>query len=108
MTIAIDQADLLLARDLLSAVLLISGALFYVAGTIGLLRLPDVYTRLHALTKADNLGLGLIVLGVLPRAPDIFYGIKMLLLWLLVMAAAAVAAHLIAKRAVRGDGEDLL
>ena len=38
------------------------------AGTVGLLRFPDALTRLHALTKADNLGLGLIVLGLLPRA----------------------------------------
>jgi multicomponent Na+:H+ antiporter subunit G len=37
------------------------GAFFYLAGTVGLLRFPDAYTRLHALTKADNLGLALIV-----------------------------------------------
>ena len=45
--------------DLLSTVLLIAGGVFFLAGTLGLLRFPDVYTRLHALTKADNVGLGL-------------------------------------------------
>ena len=51
--------------DFLSALLMIAGALFFLAGTLGLLRFPDVFTRLHALTKADNLGLGLIVTGLL-------------------------------------------
>ena len=39
---------------------------FFLAGTVGLLRFPDTITRLHALTKADNLGLGLIILGLFP------------------------------------------
>ena len=47
--------------------MLCAGAFFFLAGTVGLLRFPDSLTRLHALTKADNLGLGLIVLGLLPR-----------------------------------------
>ena len=52
------------AVDYLSAALMIAGALFFLAGTLGLLRFPDVYTRLHALTKADNVGLGLILSGL--------------------------------------------
>ena len=91
----------------LSILLLLAGAGFFLAGTVGLLRFPDVYTRLHALTKADNLGLGLILLGLIPFVPDAFYGAKMVLLWLLVMVSGATGAHLIAKRALRGDGEDL-
>jgi multicomponent Na+:H+ antiporter subunit G len=93
--------------DFVSALFIVVGTLFYIAGTVGLLRLPDVYTRLHALTKADNLGLGLIVIGLLPQAPGLLYGAKMLLLWVLVLVSGATGAHLIAKRAVRGDGEDM-
>lgn len=52
----------------LSGFMLLAGAFFFFAGTIGLLRFPDVYTRLHALTKADNLGLGLVVLGLVLQA----------------------------------------
>ena len=44
--------------------------MFFLAGTVGLLRFPDTMTRLHALTKVDNLGLGLIVLALLPRTSD--------------------------------------
>ena len=46
--------------DYATACLLILGGIFFLAGTVGLLRFPDVYTRLHALTKADNVGLGFI------------------------------------------------
>jgi len=90
----------------LSGGFLIVGAFFFVAGSVGLIRLPDRFSRLHALTKADNVGLGFLVLGLLPLAPDLFYGIKLTLIWLLVVVAGATGAHLIAKRALRGDGED--
>jgi len=90
----------------LSVGLIAAGLFFFVAGTIGLLRLPDPLSRLHALTKADNLGLLLVVIGMLVREPDALLGCKLMLIWLLVMAAGATSAHLIAKRAVRGDGED--
>ena len=97
-----------LALELWTVVAVIAGAFFFLAGTVGLLRFPDSLTRLHALTKADNVGLGFVVLGLTPLAPDIFYGLKLVLVWLLVVIAGATGAHLIAKRALRGDGEDVL
>jgi multicomponent Na+:H+ antiporter subunit G len=54
-------------------------------------------TRLHALTKADNLGLGLIVLGLLPQSPSIQGGLKLLAVWLLVLLAGASSSQLIAQ-----------
>lgn len=96
------------AIQILSGFFLAVGAFFFVAGTVGLIRLPDRFSRLHALTKADNVGLGFVVLGLIPLAPDIFYSLKLALIWLLVMVAGATGAHLIAKRALRGDGEDVL
>jgi multicomponent Na+:H+ antiporter subunit G len=92
--------------DALSAVLISLGLFFFIAGTVGLLRLPDPLSRLHALTKADNLGLSLLILGLLPLAGDLLAGLKLGLVWVLVLAAGATAAHLIAKRTLRGDGED--
>jgi multicomponent Na+:H+ antiporter subunit G len=78
-----------------------AGAFFFVAGTVGLLRFPDTLSRLHALTKADNLGLGLVVLGLLPFAPGWLFALKLLLVWVLVLLSGATAAQLIAER-VRG------
>jgi len=76
-----------------------SGLFFFFAGSIGLLRFPDVFCRLHALTKADNLGLGLIVLGVLPQAASVFDALQLILIWLLVMVAGAMSCYLVASQA---------
>jgi multicomponent Na+:H+ antiporter subunit G len=74
-----------------------AGLFFFLAGTVGLLRFPDTLTRLHALTKADNLGFGLIVLGLLPQSPDVVIGMKLVIVWALVQLAAATASQLIAQ-----------
>jgi multicomponent Na+:H+ antiporter subunit G len=103
----VDESTLRLAIDVASIALAIAGAFFYIAGTVGMLRLPDIFTRLHALTKADNLGLGLILLALLPQMPGPLAVLKLFLIWVLVLLAGATGAHLIAKRAVRRDGEDL-
>jgi multicomponent Na+:H+ antiporter subunit G len=63
-----------LARDGLSILAVSIGAFFFLAGTVGLLRFPDPLSRLHALTKADNLGLGLVVLGLLFQAEGLLAG----------------------------------
>jgi multicomponent Na+:H+ antiporter subunit G len=81
----------------------IAGAFFYLAGTVGLLRFPDAYTRLHALTKADNLGLVLVVIGLLPQVGTVLMGLKLLLVWLLVMLSSAAVSQLIARSVRRGD-----
>jgi multicomponent Na+:H+ antiporter subunit G len=103
----VDESTLRLAIDVASIALAVAGAFFYIAGTVGMLRLPDIFTRLHALTKADNLGLGLILLALLPQMPNLLAVLKLALIWVLVLLAGATGAHLIAKRAVRRDGEDL-
>ncbi|MGB5671001.1 MAG: monovalent cation/H(+) antiporter subunit G [Sedimenticolaceae bacterium] len=87
--------------EYLSAALLIIGGVFFLAGTLGLLRFPDVYTRLHALTKADNVGLGLIVTGLALQATSWTIAIKLVFIWLLVLLAGASVAHLVASSALR-------
>lgn len=87
--------------DYVAAALLILGGIFFFAGTVGLLRFPDVYTRLHALTKADNVGLGLIILGLAVQAGSWFVVGKLFLIWLLVLFAGASVSHLIARRALQ-------
>lgn len=87
--------------EALSVVLLIAGAGFFLAGTVGLLRFPDVYTRLHALTKADNVGLGLMVAGLALQAESWAAVGKLVLVWLLVVLASASACHLVARTALR-------
>jgi multicomponent Na+:H+ antiporter subunit G len=87
--------------DIFTVVLVSAGAFFFLAGTVGLLRFPDTLTRLHALTKADNLGLGLVVIGLLPRTGGL-YAAKLIGVWLLVLVASSAVSQLIGRAARRG------
>ena len=90
-----------LVWNIFTVAAVLAGAFFFLAGTVGLLRFPDTLTRLHALTKADNLGLGLVVLGLLPRVSSPLAGLKLVCVWLLVMLAGAIGSQLIARVARR-------
>ncbi len=87
--------------EIFSALLIGMGLLFFIAGTLGLLRFPDVYTRIHAVTKADSVGLGLVCAGVALWWGDWHVALKLLLLWLLVLLSSALLSHLIAATAMR-------
>lgn len=89
--------------EALSLPLLVAGAFFYFAGTVGVLRFGDVHSRLHAVTKADNLGLGLIVFGLAIRAGSPPVIAKLILIWVLTLTAAATAAYVIANHVARRD-----
>ncbi len=90
----------------LSWVLLIGGLLFFVAGSVGLLRFPDTVSRLHALTKADTLGLGLVIAGLSLRADSLWEVGQMVLIWLLLLASGATACQLLARQADEERGDD--
>ncbi len=90
--------------DLLALAAIAAGLFFFLAGTVGLLRFPDILTRLHALTKADNLGLGLVVLGLLLQVDSVLAGLKLLCIWLLVLLSGACVSQLIALTERRGEG----
>ena len=76
-----------------------AGGVFFVAGLAGLLRFPDVYARIHAVTKADTLGLGLVAVGVALVQPDLVHGARVLLVWLLTALASGAAGHLLCRAA---------
>jgi multicomponent Na+:H+ antiporter subunit G len=88
-------------RDIVGIVMILLGVPFFLAGTIGLLRLPDVFTRSHALTKADNLGLGLIVIGLIVQAEVWTSALKLFLTWILVLISSAGVCHIVANTAAR-------
>jgi multicomponent Na+:H+ antiporter subunit G len=92
--------------NILSWLLLAGGLLFFAAGSIGLLRFPDTLSRLHALTKADTLGLGLVVAGLSLRAGSLLEVAQMLLIWLLVLASGATACQLLARQADEEGGDE--
>lgn len=87
--------------DLISLALIAAGLVFFAAGTLGLLRFPDLFCRLHALTKADNLGLALVALGAAGLWATPAAVMKLVLIWVLVAVSAATTGHLIARHARR-------
>jgi multicomponent Na+:H+ antiporter subunit G len=91
------------ALDLFTIVAVSAGAFFFLAGSVGLLRFPDTLSRLHALTKVDNIGLGLVVLGLLPKADGVLVALKLIVVWLLVLLSGSTISQLIA-RAARREG----
>lgn len=89
------------AQEVIAGLLLVAGCFFFIAGTLGLLRFPDVFSRLHALTKADNLGLFLIAAGLALQGGSLRVAGLLLVVWILGLLAATVSCHLIARRALR-------
>lgn len=82
--------------DVLAVMLMSCGLVFFTAGTIGLIRFPDVRSQLHALTKADNLGLGLLLLGAAVYIGSFTMGIGLFLVWLLALGASSISAQALA------------
>ena len=85
------------ALNLLSVAAISAGSVFFLAGTLGLLRFPDALSRLHTLTKADNVGLGLVVIGLLPLGHGVLGGLKLVVVWMLVQLSGATVGQLIAQ-----------
>ncbi len=95
-----------LLADVFTIVAVLAGLVFFIAGTAGLLRFPDTASRLHALTKADHLGLGLIVLGLLPRAGGMGGALRLLAIWGLVLVSSAAVGPMVARLTRGPEGRE--
>lgn len=91
--------------DIAAVVLITAGCFFFLAGTVGLLRLPDLFNRLHALTKADNLGLGLVAAGMAILIACPWAALKILFIWLFTLLASSTSCYLIARFAREREEE---
>lgn len=87
--------------EIVIAILLLGGSLLALVAALGLFRLPDLFTRMHASSKAGTAGSGLLLLGVAMQSGEIEVWIKCLLTAGFFVLTAPVAAHLLAKAAVR-------
>ena len=91
--------------DYLAAILVLAGAGFSLIAAVGVLRLPDLYTRLHAASKAGAIGAGLIFLGVAVASLDGAVVLRALLGIVFLLLSTPVSAHLLARAAFR-SGEN--
>lgn len=93
---------LALIVDLLSWALLVSGGLVVAVGGIGLVRFPDVYTRLHAAGVTDTLGATLVLAGLTLQAGVSLVAVKLLVVWAFLLFTSPVASHALARAALAG------
>ena len=84
-------------------IIALGGGFFFLAGTVGLIRFPDTYSRLHALTKADNLGLGLVALSLAIHAGSWPIAIKLFAIWLLAMLAGTTNCYLLGRNNLQNE-----
>jgi multicomponent Na+:H+ antiporter subunit G len=94
--------------DLLSWALLAAGGFFCVVGGVGMLRMPDFYTRAHAASVSETLGAGLILLGLLLQAGWTLVAAKLAVIGLLIFFTSPAATHAVARAALGRGLQPLL
>jgi multicomponent Na+:H+ antiporter subunit G len=85
----------------LSGGLFIAGATLGLLAGVGALRMPDVFTRMQASTKASTLGLGCLLAGVALRNPELSFAVRAAVIGAFMLLTTAVSAHVIARAAAR-------
>ena len=90
--------------DILSWIILVAGAFFYLVGAIGLVRMPDVFSRMHAVSVSETLGMGLLLLGMVLQAGISLVAVKLVIIFLVLMIVSPVSSHALARAALH-DGE---
>lgn len=85
--------------DIVSALMLLGGAFFVIVGSIGIYRLPDFYTRLHAAGITDTLGAGLILLGLALQAGFTLAAVKLLMILISLLVTSPTSCHALAQAA---------
>jgi multicomponent Na+:H+ antiporter subunit G len=87
----------MLAIDIISTIFLFTGAIIMIIGTVGLLKFPDFYTRLHATGKCDTLGQILIIFGCMIYEGFSLITIKLFLISAFYLLAGPVSTHALIK-----------
>ena len=96
------------ALDVLSAAMLVAGGVFCAIGAIGLLRMPDFFTRMHAASVTDTLGAGLVLLGLMLQAGLTLVTVKLIAIGVLIFFTSPAATHALARAALARGVEPVL
>jgi len=93
------MSDTTTITNVITVVFLLVGAFFMLAGTIGFVRFPDFYSRMHATGKCDTLGEGLMLVALIVYGGATFVSVKILFLIMFILFANPTSTHAIAKAA---------
>jgi multicomponent Na+:H+ antiporter subunit G len=88
--------------DVLTWVCLLGGAFFLLVGAIGVLRFPDFYTRLHAVSVCDTMGAGLVLVGLMLQGGLSLVTVKLLMIFYFMIFTGPTAVHALAEAALQG------
>ena len=97
-----------MAAQIVSWVLMGGGAVFLLIAGLGLLRLPDVFTRMHAAGIGDTLAAGLILIGLMFQGGFSLITVKLVFVFILLFVTSPTATHALAKAALTGEVKPLL
>lgn len=86
-----------MALDIASLVLLVLGSFFCITAGVGLIRMPDFYTRAHSASILDSMGSGLILLGLALQAPDYLVALKLFFIFFFLLVTSLAAVHALAQ-----------
>jgi multicomponent Na+:H+ antiporter subunit G len=89
-----------LALDVLSWVAIVGGLFFMIVGTIGVLRMPDVFTRMHAAGMTDTMGAGLLILGMCLQAGLGLVLVRLVLVYVFLMFTSPISSHAVTRAAL--------
>jgi multicomponent Na+:H+ antiporter subunit G len=96
------------AKTGLSWILLASGAFFFVVSALGLVRMPDVFTRMHAGSIGDTAGAGLMLAGMMVAAGVGLVSVKLIVILVIILFTSPIASHALAQAALHAGIEPLL
>ncbi len=91
--------------DLMSWISILGGLFFIVVGSIGVLRFPDVYTRLHAAGMTDTMGAGLVLVGLSFQEGLTLITVRLLMIWAFLLFTSPIGTHALARAALHGKVE---
>jgi multicomponent Na+:H+ antiporter subunit G len=94
--------------EALSWVCLIGGVAFALIGAVGMLRFPDVFSRMHAAGIVDTLAAGLVLLGLGLQAPSWLVAVKLFLIYVIILYTGPTATHALARAALKGGVKPML
>ena len=96
-----------MALEILSWAAIVGGLFFMIVGAIGVIRMPDVYTRLHAAGMTDTMGAGMILIGLTFQAGLTLVTVRLLLVWGVLLFTSPISTHALARAALHGGVEPI-
>lgn len=100
--------DIALLREIAVWMFLIIGALFCLVGSVGMLRFPDVFARMHAASIIDTVGIGFIFLGLMFQSGGTLISVKLFIVLILMFFAGPLSTHALARAALYAGVEPRL